>query len=217
MCGRYVYMDPDYIQVRFAAKNPLGKMEANYNVAPGTMNPTVSRQSPNQIVSRKWGLVPGWAKDPKIGYKMINARSETVSEKPAYRKAFYSQRCLIPANGFYEWQQMDEGKQAYFCGLEKKEMFGMAGLFETWKDVEDKQILTYTILTREAKGEMKKIHERMPVIVARGDEAEWLQKGISTERLKKIIANSVTELEIYPVSEEVNDVRNNSKELVKEI
>lgn len=212
-----MYMDPDYIQVRFAASNPLGQMESNYNVAPGTYNPTVSRQSPNRVVLRRWGLVPGWAKDPRIGYKLINARSETVSSKPAFRAAFARQRCLIPSNGFYEWKEEQGIKQAYFCGLIGKKMFGMAGLYDMWKDGEGKELLTYTIITREAQGLMKEIHGRMPIIVKEEDEEDWLENGISPKRLEEIMVQSLTPDMMYPVSREVGDVKNNERKLIDKI
>lgn len=212
-----MYMDPDYIQVRFAVSNPLGQMESNYNVAPGTYNPTVSRQSPNRVVMRKWGLVPGWAKDPRIGYKLINARSETVADKPAFRTAFAKQRCLVPSNGFYEWKEEQGIKQAYFCGLIGKKMFGMAGLYELWKDGEGKELLTYTIITREAQGLMKGIHGRMPVILKKEDESDWLEEGTRKERLNEILHESVSPDRIYPVGKAVGDVRNNEAGLMEAV
>lgn len=217
MCGRYVYMDPDYIQVRFATSNPLREMESNYNVAPGTYNPTVSRQSPNRVVMRKWGLVPGWVKDPRIGYKLINARLETVVNKPAFRTAFAKQRCLVPSNGFYEWKEEGGIKQAYFCGFRGKKMFGMAGLYEMWKDGEEKKLLTYTIITREAKGMMEEIHARVPVIVRQEDETSWLEDCTSRQKLEEIMVQSLIPDEIYPVSREVGDVKNNDVGLLERI
>ena len=147
MCGRYVFSpgNSKKLKQRFNLSNQL-EIEQNYNVAPGQIVPVITRQSPKKAVEMKWGLVPFWAKDPKIGYKMINARAETVLFKPSFRKAIRSQRCLVPANGFYEWQRIN-GKQPYFISRKDGEIMSFAGIFDTWKDAEGSKINSYAIIT----------------------------------------------------------------------
>jgi putative SOS response-associated peptidase YedK len=123
--------------------------------------------------------VPFWAKDPKIGYKLINARSETVAVKPSFRNAFKTQRCLVPANGYVEWKGEGEAKQPYYFQLRSKESFAIAGLFDVWKDAEERPMETYTLLTMEAQGMAKEVHHRMPVILSRENESRWVDRELT--------------------------------------
>jgi len=126
----------------------------------------------------KWGLIPFWAKDPAIGSKMINARSETVAEKPAFRAAFKHRRCIIPADGFYEWAREGKKKQPYLIAMTDGNPFGMAGLWEHWKDAEGNVIESCTILTTEANEAVRELHDRMPVILKPNDYDTWLDPGL---------------------------------------
>ncbi len=149
MCGRFALYSSfaaikEYADILFE----IGKLDPNYNVAPGQIIPTIVRNKDGNLLEPcKWGLVPFWAKDPKIGYKMINARAETVAEKPSYRAAFKYRRCLIPANGFYEWRKTD--KQPFYIHLKDRKLFTFAGIWEDWSSDDGSQIRTCSIITTE--------------------------------------------------------------------
>jgi putative SOS response-associated peptidase YedK len=153
-----------------------------------------------------WGLIPSWAKDPGIGDRMINARVETLAEKPAFRAALKKRRCIIPADGFYEWQKLGKVKQPVRIVLKSREPFGFAGLWEHWRSPEGEEVLSCTIITTEANDLLKTVHDRMPVILTRDAEAAWLDpKTQDPEKLLRLLKQyPPEELEFYPVSREVN-------------
>jgi putative SOS response-associated peptidase YedK len=176
-----------------------------------------------QLRVLKWGLVPSWAKDPSIGSRMINARVETLAEKPAFRRAFAHRRCLLPADGYYEWYRPDKkNKQPYFIHPSDGEVMAMAGLYEYWKDptrADDdplKWLVSCTVITTTAEDALGHIHDRMPVIIDRDRWADWLDPG-RTEPAKvlDLLAKAPPSgLAAYPVSSEVNSVRNNGPQLL---
>lgn len=217
MCGRYVFTpgNSKKFKDRFNLSNQL-EIEENYNVAPGQMVSVVIRKSPNKAVKMRWGLVPFWAKDPKIGYKMINARVETVLYKPSFRKAVRSQRCLVPANGFYEWQRVD-GKQPYYITRKDEKMMAFAGIYDIWKDAKGKELFSYSIITTKANSLVSLIHNRMPVILDRKKEDEWLEENITDPNEVKNFLEPVSEQELqtYPVSKAVNKATINTKKLIE--
>jgi putative SOS response-associated peptidase YedK len=178
MCGRFVLaVDPNQLALEF---NLIGdtNVPPNYNVAPTQSVAIISNESPSRLTFARWGLMPSWAKDLSMSAKMINARSETVDEKPAFRAAFKRRRCLIPASGFYEWQTRDDGKKyPMYIHPSDAEMFGFAGLWEVWHSPEGDELRTCTILTTAANDYMRAIHERMPVILPREQYADWLAPG----------------------------------------
>jgi len=218
MCGRYTFFDVSKLYERFGVNDRIDWDRARYNVTPGSLMPVVLRQSPNSVKIMKWGLVPFWAKDPRIGYRMINARAETIESKPAFRKPFLAQRCLVPANGFFEWQHAN-GKQPYYIELAGRPVFTMAGLYDRWTDAEGKETLSYTIITTAANAMMTPIHNRMPVILTPEAETEWLDPTVTDKvRLKSILTqNANDKLKAYPVSKEVNQTSNDNSDLIKEI
>lgn len=184
MCGRYALVgEPDQIQKRFGVKKTPIDFKPETNVTPGSMMPVILSENPDAAVLAKWGLIPFWASDPKIGYKMINARAETIAEKPAFRKSFLTQRCLIPATGFYEWLKTDTDRIPYFFHIKDQDIFAFAGLYDRWKDVEGRELLTFTIITTSPNSLVEKIHNRMPAILAENSEKFWLDKNLS-ERSK---------------------------------
>ncbi|HEX9962022.1 MAG TPA: SOS response-associated peptidase [Pyrinomonadaceae bacterium] len=194
MCGRFSNRaQPEQIKTEFKVgnKNP-DLYKARYNIAPAQMIDVVFETEAERILSGlKWGLVPSWAKDPDIGNRMINARAETLSEKPSFRDAFKKRRCIIPASGFYEWRKKGSGaKQPFYFYLKDKEVFGFAGLREEWLDKESGELLeTCTIITTEANDVLKPVHDRMPVILKSQNYDEWLDpKENNTERLQKLLA-----------------------------
>ena len=194
--------------------NPL----PNYNVAPSHRMPVVTNEDLNHFRAFRWGLIPFWAKDKKIGYKMINARIETLFEKSTFKQAVTKRRCLVPADGFYEWKKTADGKQPYRIQTTDQEIFSMAGLWERWKDPADGQmIFSFSVITQEPNELMKDIHNRMPAILTPEQEALWLSDDLSPTELVDMIEPYPSEnMKAYPVSTRVGNVRNNDEGLVKE-
>ena len=215
MCGRYaLYRDIEQLKTRFPIDHVEVEVAPSYNVAPTQEVLAVIHQGEfNTLDKLHWGLVPFWAKDIKIGSKMINARQETVSSKPSFREAFKKRRCLVPADGFYEWYGAKGQKQPVFITLPDKKPFAFAGLWETWQDKAEpgNVYLSCTIITREAAGALKEIHDRMPVVLAPEAYTAWMETGKDeVESLLDILSSgAVTDFTFYLVSKRVNAVRNN--------
>ena len=174
MCGRYTLRTPvDSLVEAFDIVDYPSSLTPSYNIAPTQeVAAVVEEDEKRKLEMFHWGLIPSWAKDPSIGNKMINARAETVSEKPSFRKAFKVRRCLILADGFYEWQKTDNGKQPYYIKMQDDSPFAFAGLWEIWQNGEE--IRSATIITTEANDLMNEIHHRMPVILPPEDYGMWL-------------------------------------------
>ena len=222
MCGRYsLFADFRKIEDRFGeATFEEVEYEPSYNIAPSQQILTVINDgSKNRLGYLKWGLVPPWAKDTKIGFKMINARAETVHEKPSFREAFKKKRCLVIADSFYEWKRTDDRKVPMRIKLKSDEPFAMAGIWETWKSSKGEPLHTCTILTTVPNGLMESIHDRMPVILKPEDERIWLDSSIQeVDQLKHLLMPYDEEvLEAYEVSEAVNSSKNNSPELIQQV
>lgn len=211
MCGRFTNKaKPEQIEKEFK----VGRINPNlfqprFNIAPMQMIDIVFEPKTQRILSRlKWGLVPFWAKDETIGNNLINARAETLSEKPSFREAFKSRRCIIPASGFYEWQRRGtEAKQPFYFYLKDKEVFGFAGLWESWVDKQTGENLeTCTIITTGANEVLKPVHDRMPVILKAENYDEWLDvKENDTKKLQKfLLPYPSDEMDLHPVSRSVN-------------
>ena len=215
MCGRYaLHAHPDVVALQFGL-SAVPQFRPRYNIAPTQAAPVVrlDAQQRRELALLRWGLVPSWAKDPSMGARMINARAETVAEKPAYRNAFRRRRCLVPADGYYEWKAEAGRKQPYLLLLESGEPFAMAGLWEQWRSAEGELAETYAILTTEAAGTAKRVHERMPVILAPRDYESWLVGADPGALLKPC-----TELAFAarPVSTRVNNPRNDDPQCLEE-
>jgi putative SOS response-associated peptidase YedK len=223
MCGRFVgFRKLEELKQYFPIDRSNCEAVANFNVAPTQQILAIARLDESNILDKyHWGLVPFWAKDAAIGYKMINARVETVATKPSFREAFKKRRCLIPADGFYEWRGQKGGKQPMFITHPDQAPFAFAGLWETWHDKQnpDEPYRSCTIITREAAGVVKELHHRMPVILEPDAYSKWLDPGNrDTDSLSKILHNSsVTDLIFYPVTKQVNAVRNNAPSNIKPI
>ena len=217
MCGRYVISQIN-LEERFeASKGYAGDFRENYNVSPSQIMPTITRNSPNKITLMRWGLIPFWAKDPRIGFKMINARAEGVESKPSFREPFRKRRCLVPDNGFYEWKKDGKEKIPYYIKLKNNETFAFAGLYDIWIDAEGLEVTSYTIITTSPNDLVKDIHDRMPVILNREDEDIWLDPSSSLETLKSFLnPYNPSEMLVYEVSREVNITTNNYSELISE-
>jgi len=222
MCGRYGFIPDKEFYDRFEIENREVEVAPDYNAAPGMIMPVVTMNSPKRIEKMKWGLIPFWAKDSRIGYSTINARSEEIENKPAFRKAFRQQRCLVPASGFFEWKKVtDLGKPRkipYWIRLKSKKIFGFAGIYDIWKDAEGYEIKSFSIVTTKANQIMSEIHERMPVILNKEVEDIWLDNQISDIKiLKKIMLSYPSEeMETYRVADLVNNPRNNSPEVINQ-
>jgi putative SOS response-associated peptidase YedK len=207
MCGRYTLRTPDDSLVeRFKIDEYPSSILPSYNIAPTQeVAAVVEEDEERKLELLRWGLIPSWAKDPEIGSRMINARGETVSETPSFRKAFKARRCLILADGFYEWQKIDNGKQPYHVRMKDASPFAFAGLWEIWNGDED-GIRTCAIITTEPNDLMSEIHHRMPVILHPDDYEMWLdpsfeEKGPLSALLKPYPDYA---METYPVSRRVN-------------
>jgi putative SOS response-associated peptidase YedK len=212
MCGRFTLISEfKAIQDHFAAGGPTFAYQASYNIAPTREIPAVRQeQAQRELFMCRWGLIPHWSK-PGKSYHSINARAETLASKPFFRDAFRKRRCLIPANGFFEWKKEGAAKQAYYIHLPDRPLFAFAGLWEYWLD-QEQRIESCAIITTTANTGMQAIHDRMPVILQEQDYAAWLEAG--GERLLIPYAGS---MECYPVSKFVNNPRNDGKDLIDRI
>jgi putative SOS response-associated peptidase YedK len=173
----------------------------------------------NRMGELRWGLVPSWAKDEKIAGKMINARSETLLEKPAFKKLIHRKRCLIPADGFYEWKKEGTAKQPMRIVLKDRQLFGMAGLYDTWMREDGAKISTCTIITTAPNRLMEPIHDRMPVILRQEDEPVWLNRNNQDagQLMSLLKPYDDHEMSAYPVSSAVGNVRNDSEDCIAEV
>ncbi len=214
MCGRFAFYSPaEATAALFGAAGTSG-LEPRYNIAP-TQDIAAVREDAageRELVMLRWGLVPFWAKDPAIGNRMINARAETVAEKPAYRAAYRHRRCLVLADGFYEWQRGNDGKTPFYISLASGEPFALAGLWEQWKDRQSDDVLqTATLITMEASDFMAPLHHRMPVVLQPETAEEWLSG--STELLDSM-TERMPALQAWPVDRRVNNARNEGADLI---
>lgn len=246
MCGRYAATkDTATLMLEFdAVDGTEGKApQADYNVAPTKDIVTVVERFPRDadgtvledepavrsLRVMRWGLVPFWAKDPSVGNRMINTRAETASEKPSFRNALARRRCLIPADGWFEWKAVDRGvgrrvaKEPYFITTQDGSSLALAGLWETWRDPkadpEAPPLITCSVITTQAVGRLADIHERMPLALPRQRWADWLDPARTdvTDLLAPPEPGWVDELELRPVSTVVNNVRNNGPELIEPV
>jgi len=219
MCGRYTLaVQLDLIADRFACAVEFAPMTPRYNIAPGQMAPVVMQQEGRRLRMMKWGLVPSWAKEESIGYKMINARAETLHEKPSFRKALEQRRCIIPADGFYEWRREPDGKSKtpMRIVLKDRSLFGMAGLWDRWKSPEGEELLTYTIVTTTPNDLVEDVHNRMPVILSSEAEQGWLStKCPDPHKLLELLRPFPSDqMEMYPVSRVVNNPRSDTPDCI---
>lgn len=221
MCGRFVLTaDPDQIQSAFKLEEVNTAIEPNYNVAP-TQNvvTVVQRDGRNVLEAMRWGLIPVWAKEIGIGSRMINARAESVADKPTFKRPLKSRRCLIIADGFYEWSKQGPVKTPMFIQCKAKGPFGFAGLYDTWKSPEGERLTSCAIITTAANELMKPIHDRMPVILPKTAYKRWLDPA--NQDVDELVAllkpYPSGKMRAYPVSTLVNSTRNNSPELIRPV
>lgn len=220
MCGRFAfYSAAEAVRDLFGVDDDTLSVRPQYNIAP-TDRAAVIRpgESGNTLAMLRWGLVPFWAKDPGIGARMINARSETVAEKPAFRAAFRERRCIVPADGYYEWTGPKGGRQPHFICRGDRQPIGLAGLWERWRDKDsDDTLETFTILTTAAAGPIAHLHDRMPVMLDDVSAEYWLAgDGDNPPALRELDAAGYAEaLTSWRVTQAANNARNDSPELVE--
>lgn len=225
MCGRFTLSQScEAIATAFHLSD-VPNLEPRYNIAPTQLVLTVlpPKETEGGILERqikllRWGLIPAWAKDPAMGARLINARAETVAEKPSFRKAFRHRRCLVIADGFYEWQRQERKKQPFYFRLRDGQLFAFAGLWEQWKS-EAEVIESCTILTTAANELLRPIHDRMPVILEPKDYDLWLDStSEDPEPLQKLLRPYASQaMTSYPVSTQVNNPTNNSPACVNSL
>jgi putative SOS response-associated peptidase YedK len=212
MCGRFTLRQVPHEWVKQLALPIFGP---RYNIAPTQKVLALRmRDGAREVAELRWGLIPTWADDPKIGNRLINARAETISTKPAFRSAFERRRCLILADGFYEWRQLGKAKQPYFIHRPDDQPFAFAGLWERWQG-NGLEISSCTIITTEANETMRPLHDRMPVIVPPADHERWLESTAEAQGLLRPAPNAL--LETYAVSTQVNKPATDGPELVEKV
>jgi len=217
MCGRFAFFSPrETVTELFGVDIPL-EFHPRYNITPS--QPVVAIRADDggkpSLAMLRWGLIPSWARDPKIGQRLINARAETVHEKPSFRAAFKRRRCVILADGFYEWRKNADGKQPYFIAANDRAPFAMAGLWERWT-AQDEPMETCTIITRAASPVMQPLHARMPVILSVQHALQWISpndRDVSALR-QEIAVGAEAQLTYWAVSRDVNNPRNDSADLI---
>jgi putative SOS response-associated peptidase YedK len=221
MCGRYTLtVTMEELLLHYLIGTPAVPFHLpRYNVAPGQLIPAVIHDGRScRIGTLRWGLVPSWAKEEKTGAAMINAKAETLEERPAYREPFRRKRCLIPADGFYEWKKTGGAKQPFRIRVKSRELFSFAGLYDIWTAPDGKKLATCTILTTKPNSLMAEIHHRMPVILHPDDEKLWLDRDITeASRLRPLLRPyPADDMYAYPVTPAVGSVRLDSPECIKE-
>ncbi|MGI9234732.1 MAG: SOS response-associated peptidase [Woeseiaceae bacterium] len=218
MCGRFAFYSPAEAAAALFGVSASVDMKPRYNIAPtqdiaAVRNSDEGESDERELVMLRWGLVPFWAKDPSIGNRMINARAETVAEKPSYRAAFRHRRCVVLADGFYEWRRENDVKTPYFISLASGEPFALAGLWESWTDKESGESLqTTTLITTSASEFMRPLHHRMPVVLQAQTAGEWLAG--SADPMTQA-ADNCPELQAWSVNRRVNNARNEGEELIR--
>lgn len=220
MCGRFTLVtDPLQVLERFVIDEMKIDLQPRYNVAPGQLIPAIiATGGKRRIGQLRWGLVPAWAEDEKVGYKLINARAETVGDKPAFQRLLERKRCIIPADGFYEWRQLEgKKKQPMRIMMKSQALFAFAGLYDTWTSPRGEKLHSCTIITTKPNDVVRDIHERMPVILRRQDEAIWLDRERCDAELLRslLVPYDAAEMRSYPVPVMVGNVRNDSPECIK--
>lgn len=220
MCGRYASSaNPADLASYFTVEEPPEEiLPPSYNVAPtDPVYLVLERHDQRRLQVARWGLVPSWAKDPKVGARFINARRETVADKPAFRAAYQRRRCLVPADGYFEWAKDGPHKQPWFLAARDRTPLAMAGLYEIWKAPDESLLWTCTIITTDAPDELGQIHDRTPMLVPRQDWGRWLDPSVPDPGEELLVPGTPGVLDAWPVSAAVGNVRNNGPELVEPV
>ena len=215
MCGRLTFYD----EVKLGQDFDVDLMiKPSYNSAPGIQHPILHFENGKFVVEpMRWGLVPSWARDPMIGYHMINARAETVQDKPSFRGPLKTKRCLVPANGFYEWDKLHKTKTPFYFTLKKEPAFFMAGMFDIWKDGSGRAMKSFTIVTTKANTLVGKIHDRMPVIFTKQEAKAWIKDEYHEGLLTLLRPYPTSKMNVWRVSTLVNKPINNTPEVIQKV
>lgn len=221
MCGRFTLNKSGEAIASAFQLTEIPQVLPRYNIAPTQLVSTVLHPAENsnrQFHQLRWGLIPSWAKDPQMGARLINARAETITEKPSFRSAFRHRRCLVIADGFYEWQRQEGKKQPFYFRFQNGQPFAFAGLWERWRSPDGEEIQSCTILTTEANDLLRPIHDRMPVILDSKDYDLWLDPAVqSTEPLQLLRPYQAEAMTSYAVSTKVNNPANNTPECINSL
>jgi putative SOS response-associated peptidase YedK len=214
MCGRFAFYSPSEATAALFGVDASVAVEQRYNIAPTQYVAAIRRgdEDNNELTMLRWGLVPSWAKDPSIGNRMINARAETIAEKPSFRTAYRLRRCLILSDGFYEWHTENGVKIPYYITLASGNAFAFAGLWEHWQSkVTEENLQTTTIITTAANDFLSQLHHRMPIVLEAANAARWLDGEV--QLLDELTANAPV-FQAWPVDRQVNNARNEAAELI---
>lgn len=229
MCGRLnMSLDPADLADELRLDVVSYDYAPRYNVPPGSFVPIVverlddDAQLTRRLETASWGLVPGWAKDTKIGFKAFNARSETVLEKPMFRQAIKRRRCALPIPGYYEWETTEDGKQPWMMSAAGPDPLFMAGLFEFWKQPDQSWLVSTTILTMESAGHLQGVHHRMPVFLSRGHISEWIDPAVPSNDVPLLLESTLSQVDPasvtrHKVGRSVGNVRNDGPELIQPV
>lgn len=217
MCGRFALYSPAGVIRKEFSLSAEPEVSARYNLAPGQELLAIIHSGAAPVAENfRWGLVPFWAKDPAIGNRMINARAETVAEKPSFRQAYKRRRCLIPADGFYEWQAAAGGKQPWYIRAKEPALLAFAGLWESWEDADKNILKTCTIITTVANDFVRRLHARMPVMLNEAERQLWLAADTSAEDLQQLLTGAgMPLLTADAVSRKVNNPVNDEPGLIE--
>lgn len=222
MCGRYTLINLAHLTQLFPwITEPPIDVPARYNIAPSQPILAVANDKPTEFDFFVWGLIPAWAKDPSIGNKLCNARGETLAEKNTFKNAYHRRRCLIPADGFYEWKLQADGKtkQPMYIRLKTGEPFALAGLWETWHGPSGAEVRSATIVTTRPNELMATMHDRMPVMLKSADHQRWLDKSkqAAGELDDLLVPYAADEMEAWPISKDVNSPKNDGARLIERV
>jgi putative SOS response-associated peptidase YedK len=218
MCGRFtLHHESQEIIDRFGVQEILFELKPRYNIAPTQSIAVITQSDTRTLSAYKWGLIPSWAQDPQIASKMINARSETLAEKPSFKKSLVTKRCIIPVDGFYEWQQVGKNKIPLYACMKNQELFALAGLWDEWQAPNGAVIRSCTIITVEPNPLLAKVHHRMAAILSPDDESTWLDPNLKD--VNKLLGILKTypdnNMQLFPVSKAVNNTSFDSPECIK--
>lgn len=224
MCGRFTLaLEHERLLLQYGFADVDFSFRPRYNIAPMQASPVVAIDDGRRVMQlMRWGLVPSWSKDETIGNRLINARAETVREKPSFRASFKRRRCLVPATGYFEWKELPGSlptkklKAPMYFTIREGEPFSFAGLWDTWERFDGKKLATFTIITTEPNALAAQVHNRMPVILPRSGESTWLE-GDDESAASLLRSYPETDLSVYEVSKMVNSPRNDSPECIARV
>ncbi|QRG65127.1 SOS response-associated peptidase [Brevibacillus choshinensis] len=221
MCGRFtLVIAPETMVRRFQVDLQNLEYRMRYNIAPGQqILAIIAEKGKRRIGELRWGLIPSWAKDAGQGFQLINARAESLQEKPSFQKLLVRKRCMIPADGFYEWKQTESGKQPMRIQRKDEQPFAFAGLFDTWIQPDGQKLHTCTIITTKPNEVVAPIHQRMPVILREEDESLWLDRDFQDmDKLQSLLVPYAADrMRAYPVAKAVGNVKNDEPECIREV